>query len=99
MSQDKQSKHRETLDTINQQIKKVEETINHLLEDIDISQIIAAEKLHLAVKFMAQHIKLMVLKESIQRGEHQETEKQEATFMLAFQRHLRGERPGESDGS
>ena len=75
-------------DKIDQQIKRVEEIVNKLLEDIDLSEITSFDKLGLVVKFMAQHSRLLAMKNV---SELNEPEKQGLAILTAFQRHLRGE--------
>ena len=81
-------RRKESIEKIDQQILRAEEITNNLLEDLDMSEITAVDRLNIAVKFMALQSRLISMKNAV---ELDEPEKQGLTILAAFQRHLRGE--------
>jgi len=81
-------RRKDTIDKIEGQIDRVEEIIGKLLEDIDMEMITPLDKLNVAIKFMAQHARLISLKNSV---EIDEPANREVTLFTVLQKHLRGE--------
>lgn len=81
-------KRHDTLTRINTQVERVEDVIVKLLQDIEIEELTAYERLNTAIKFMSQHARLMMLRQSC---ELDAPENASALMIEAFQRQLRGE--------
>ena len=88
-------RRRDTIDKINKQMDMVEGIIGNLLEDLDMEMITPLDKLNVAVKFMAQHARLVSLKNSV---EIDEPVARETMLFTVLQKHLRGEDPRGVDG-
>jgi hypothetical protein len=85
---DRKRRRHDTLTRINDQVDSVERIIVQLLDTVDIEELTAYERLNTAIKFMSQHARLMMLRQSC---ELDEPENASALMIEAFQRQLRGE--------
>src|SRR5258708_4737531 len=88
-------RRKDTIDKIEGQIDRVEEIVNKLLENIKMEEIEPLDKLNVAIKFMAQHSRLIALKNSV---EIDEPVGRETMLFTVLQKHLRGEKPEGIDG-
>lgn len=88
-SKNERSRRRhDTLTRINDQVGRVENIIVQLLDGLDITELTAYERLNTAIKFMSQHARLMMLRQTC---ELDEPENASALMIEMFQKQLRGE--------
>ncbi len=88
-SKNERSRRRhDTLTRINDQVERVETMIKKLLEDIEVSELTAYERLNVSIKFMSQHARLMMLRQTCELDEPGNAS---ALMIEAFQKQLRGE--------
>src|SRR5713226_1095683 len=88
-SKNERSRRRhDTLTRIIDQVDRAERMIKQLLDGVDISELTAFERINTSLKFMSQHSRLMMLRQTC---ELDEPENASALMIEAFQRQLRGE--------
>lgn len=86
MAEEKQAN--DTIRRANRQIERIEELIDELLADVDISEMTGRERIESAAKLMGQEARMLMVRQSVEAGT---SAGQTNIFLAALQRQMRGE--------